>query len=59
MKYVMIDEDLKVEMQFCNVLKYKWVEIYIDFFEDFFLDLSVDNEDEIIGISVLERMSIL
>lgn len=40
-------------------MKYKWVEIYIDFFEDFFLDLSVDNEDEIIGISVLERMSIL
>lgn len=59
MKYVMIYEDSKAEMQSCNDSKHKWVDIYTDFSEDSSPDPSVDNVDEIIGISALERMSTL
>lgn len=52
MKKVMIDENLKVKIWFCNILKNKWFEIYIDFFEDFFLELNFDNKDDIIDISI-------
>lgn len=59
MKYVMIDEDSKSEMQSCNASKNKLVEIYTDHSEGSSLDQNVDNEDEIIDISALGRISTL